>query len=125
MTTLTLKTDKRHKAAQLALADILGVAYEDLPFVFKCPHKRALKVGIDKDLRERFPKAPESALSLWMAKWTGSTSYLERLSTGTNRHDLDGKECGVIEDSQRSHAIGWLRKRAERKAKEGKQKKAA
>ena len=79
------------------LSVILSCPIDQLPSVFlatKFP--RPLKLGIDKDLIARFPKADTVELRCWLRWWTQSSHYVRRLSAGNNRHDLDGADVERI-----------------------------
>jgi sRNA-binding protein len=81
------------------LPTILGSS--QVPFVFMATsHPRPLKVGIYEDLLERFPQADRERLARWMKWWTRNPHYLQRLSLGKHRHNLDGEDAAPIEPRQ-------------------------
>lgn len=102
--------------------DLMGVLKvsdpERLPPVFLTPKRpTALKVGIHKDILERYPDADPEALSAWLALWTGSHWYLKRFEYGKNRHDIDGVDAGEISSTDKKHAAGVMRRRRNRRKK--------
>jgi sRNA-binding protein len=90
------------------LIQILGVSFRTLPYVFRAPHPKVLKVGIDQDLILAFPKASPDAIRGWLARWTTTYAYLRRTARGKNRHDLNGQHVGYISWKSRKHAMREL-----------------
>ena len=107
---------KYHASGLQELAGILGVVITELPKIFQSHGKRVFKIGVHADLLERYPNADPDQLSIWFARWTGSTPYLYRIVNGEHRHDLDGNDVAMITDEDRKHSQARLDKRARRKA---------
>ena len=76
----------------------------DLPRVFLATRPKALKLGIYHDVRFHFPGLNKKRLRAWFKAWCGDRAYLERIASGTNRHDLDGEDCGLISEEHRADA---------------------
>jgi hypothetical protein len=94
------------------LSTILSCPLDQLPCVFlatKFP--RPLKLGIDKDLIVRFPKADTVELRRWLRWWTQSHHYVRRLCAGNNRHDLDGADVERIAAGHAARARRQLKPR--------------
>ena len=104
-----------HQQLLIDLAEILNVRIADLPKVFQSKVKRVLKIGIFNDLAEAYPDANKEDLALWFVKWTRTGGYLRQIIKGTNRHDLNGIDCGLIEQKSRDYAQGILKSREKRK----------
>ena len=90
------------------LAQILGVS--EVPKVFRCKQVKILKIGIDVDLRERFPGADPERLAAWLQRYTTSEFYLKRTinKRAHNRHDLDGADVEPIQHGARYRAFRML-----------------
>jgi ProQ/FINO family len=96
----------RHRQLMLdMLPATLGCAPDDVPVVFLNLHwPRTLKIGIDADLRARFPQADTAKMRCWLKFWTRAPAYLKRLATGAHRHDIDGNDAGLIDAKHARHA---------------------
>ena len=93
------------------LATILGTAI--LPKVFRAPHPKALKIGIDRDLLERYPHVDTVELRRWLRWWCSNQFYVAKLATGRHRHDLDGGDIADIDPKVAKRALRMVtRKRA-------------
>lgn len=81
---------------------------------------KPIKLRIQKDIQERSPGGfTRAALSAFLHRHTGSTSYLLAIAKGGPRFDLDGKADGDISDEHRTVAAEELaRRRANRAARE-------
>lgn len=98
------------KAILDELAGILGVPAANVPRVFTAPKVKILKIGIDVDLRERFPGADPERLASWLQRYTTSEFYLKRTINkhAHNRHDLDGADVEPIQQGARYRAFRML-----------------
>jgi sRNA-binding protein len=109
-----------HASALRELADILAIDLNDIPLVFHPAQPKALKIGVDGDITNRFPSVDAAKLGGWLRRWCGSSQYLTQLRDGLGRYDLDGHDAGEIPASQREHAAGRLARRIKRsRAKKG------
>ena len=88
------------------------------PALFAGPAK-PIKLRIQKDIQEREPGAfTRSALSGFLHRHTGSTSYLLAVAKGGPRFDLDGKPDGDVTEEHRKVASDELaRRRANQSAR--------
>ncbi|GAD90341.1 protein ProQ homolog [Vibrio halioticoli NBRC 102217] len=105
---------------------------------------KPLKIGIFQDLAERLSedaKVSKTQLRAALRQYTSSWRYLHGVKTGAVRVDLDGNDCGVLEQEHVDHAqqalaeskarVAARRKeqadkaREEQKAKRAQAKKAA
>lgn len=68
---------------------------------------KPLKIGIFQDLAERLsddPKVSKTQLRTALRQYTSSWRYLHGVKAGVSRVDLDGNECGVLEQEHVEHA---------------------
>lgn len=68
---------------------------------------KPLKIGIFQDLAERLnedEKVSKTQLRTALRQYTSSWRYLHGVKAGVNRVDLDGNECGVLEQEHVEHA---------------------
>jgi ProP effector len=68
---------------------------------------KPLKIGIFQDLAERLsddPKVSKTQLRTALRQYTSSWRYLHGVKAGANRVDLDGNDCGVLEQEHVDHA---------------------
>ncbi|MGF1758717.1 RNA chaperone ProQ [Photobacterium sagamiensis] len=68
---------------------------------------KPLKIGIFQDLAARLdedPKISKTQLRTALRQYTSSWRYLHGVKAGVNRVDLDGNECGVLEQEHVDHA---------------------
>jgi hypothetical protein len=73
---------------------------------------KPVKLRIQADIQERVPGVfTKAALSAFLRRHTGSTSYLIALSTATQRFDLDGNPAGELSDEHRQAALQELARR--------------
>jgi ProP effector len=78
---------------------------------------KPLKIGIFQDLAERLSedeKVSKTQLRAALRQYTSSWRYLHGVKAGAIRVDLDGNDCGVLEEEHVEHAKKAL---AESKAK--------
>jgi sRNA-binding protein len=79
-----------------------------------------LKVGIHKDLAEKYPDVPKKTIRHFVNGYVYHPAYL-RLSAvaQTSRIDLDGRISGVVTEDQAQHSLALMEKHAaERKARQ-------
>lgn len=75
---------------------------------------KPLKLRIQADIQERAPGVfTKQALSAFLRRHTGSTSYLMALSKARERFDLDGVPAGELAAEHRDAAIAELARRRE------------
>ena len=75
---------------------------------------KPLKPRIQADIQERAPGVfTKQALSAFLRRYTGSTSYLIALSKAKDRFDLDGAPAGELAAEHREAAIAELARRRE------------
>lgn len=73
---------------------------------------KAIKLRIQADIQERAPGVfSKKALSIFLHRHTGSTSYLVALSKAKTRFDLDGQPAGELSDEHRQLATEELKRR--------------
>lgn len=68
---------------------------------------KPLKIGIFQDLAERLnedPKVSKTQLRAALRQYTSSWRYLHGVKPGAVRVDLDGNDCGVLEEEHVEHA---------------------
>lgn len=84
---------------------------------------RPLKIGIFQDLAERLaddPKVSKTQLRAALRQYTSSWRYLYGVKAGAVRIDLDGNDCGELEQEHIDHAQTAL---AESKARAAERRK--
>ncbi len=100
---------------------------------------KPLKIGIFQDLAERLSedeKVSKTQLRAALRQYTSSWRYLHGVKLNAVRVDLDGNDCGVLEEEHVEHAKTALaeskarvqarrKEKAEKAREEGKAKKAA
>jgi ProP effector len=81
---------------------------------------KPLKLRIQADIQERAPGVfTKQALSAFLRRYTGGTSYLVALTKAPHRFDLDGNPAGEISEEHRKVAADELaRRRASRQARD-------
>ncbi len=98
--------------------EIIAYVAECFPKCFSLEGEaKPLKIGIFQDLAERLsddPKVSKTQLRQALRQYTSSWRYLHSIKPGVARIDLDGNECGVLEDEHVEHAKNAL---AESKAR--------
>jgi len=73
---------------------------------------KPLKLRIQADIQERAPgELSKQALSAFLRRHTGATSYLIAVSKATHRFDLDGQPAGELSDEHRQVAADELKRR--------------
>lgn len=73
---------------------------------------KPLKLRIQADIQERAPgEFSKQALSAFLRRHTGATSYLIAVSKATHRFDLDGQPAGELSDEHRQVAADELKRR--------------
>lgn len=80
---------------------------------------KPLKIGIFQDLAERLdedPKVSKTQLRAALRQYTSSWRYLYGVKPGATRVDLDGNECGELEQEHIDHAQKALAESKERAA---------
>lgn len=102
-----------------AAADCAALLKQTFPALFAGGAK-PLKLRIQADIQERAPgQFTKQALSAFLRRYTGGTSYLVALTKSPHRFDLDGNPAGEISEEHRKAASDELaRRRANRQARE-------
>ncbi|MFN3618092.1 MAG: ProQ/FINO family protein [Aquabacterium sp.] len=73
---------------------------------------KPLKLRIHADIQARAPgEFSKQALSAFLRRHTGATSYLIAVSKATHRFDLDGQPAGELSDEHRQMAADELKRR--------------
>lgn len=99
------------------LSTILKVDLESVPQIFNRRKPKIIKVGCFHDVLDRYPEADHEKLREWFNGWCSTEQYLLRMLSGTNRHDLDGNDCGIIDNGSKINARSKLEKRLAKKAR--------
>ena len=88
--------------------EIITFLAEQFPLCFTTEGKTfPLKIGIFKDLVERIRQLDpltKTKLRTALRLYTSSWRYLYEIKVGTERIDLDGKTCGILEQQHVDHA---------------------
>ncbi|WP_299003096.1 RNA chaperone ProQ [uncultured Shewanella sp.] len=99
---------------------ILAYLYETFPLCFIAEGEtKPLKIGLFQDLAERLSddsKVSKTQLRIALRRYTSSWRYLKCIKPGVQRVDLEGKECGELEQEHIEHAQTTL-KASQEKAK--------
>lgn len=107
---------------------ILAYLYETFPLCFIAEGEtKPLKIGLFQDLAERLAddsKVSKTQLRVALRRYTSSWRYLKGVKAGAQRVDLDGNECGELEQEHIDHAQATL-KESQEKAKAKRVAKAA
>lgn len=79
-----------------------------------------LKVGIHKDLVEKYPEVPKKTIRNFVNGYVYHPAYLRLTAVAqTSRIDLDGQISGVVTEEQAQHSLELMEKHAaERKARQ-------
>ncbi|KDM91257.1 RNA chaperone ProQ [Photobacterium galatheae] len=88
--------------------EVIAYIAEQFPKCFTVEGEaKPLKIGIFQDLAERLsddPKVSKTQLRAALRQYTSSWRYLHGVKAGASRIDLDGNECGVLEQEHVEHA---------------------
>ncbi|WP_144207176.1 RNA chaperone ProQ [Shewanella donghaensis] len=107
---------------------VLAYLYETFPLCFIAEGEtKPLKIGLFQDLAERLAedsKVSKTQLRVALRRYTSSWRYLKGVKTGVQRIDLDGQDCGELEQEHIDHAQLTL-KEGQEKAKAKRQALAA
>ena len=107
---------------------ILAYLYETFPLCFIAEGEtKPLKIGLFQDLADRLAddsKVSKTQLRIALRRYTSSWRYLKGVKAGAQRVDLDGNECGELEQEHIDHAQATL-KDSQEKAKAKRVAKAA
>lgn len=99
---------------------ILAFLYETFPACFIAEgDTKPLKIGLFQDLAERLAddsRVSKTQLRVALRRYTSSWRYLKGVKVGVQRVDLDGNECGALEQEHIDHAQATL-KESQDKAK--------
>lgn len=99
------------RAADLSPAQCAAQLAERFPALFG-RHPKPLKLRIQADIQQRAPGVfSKRALSIFLHRHTGSTSYLIALSKAKERFDLDGQPAGELSEEHRQAANEELARR--------------
>ena len=106
---------------------ILAYLYETFPACFIAEgDTKPLKIGLFQDLAERLAddsKVSKTQLRVALRRYTSSWRYLKGVKAGVQRVDLDGNDCGELEQEHIDHAQSTL-KESQDKAKAKRQAQA-
>ena len=105
-------------AGEPSVADTKARLAELFPALFRGEPK-PLKLRIQADIQERAPGVfTKQALSAFLRRHTGTTSYLIAASKAKQRFDLDGNPAGEFSEEHRQVALDELaRRRSNQQAK--------
>ncbi|MEZ9538013.1 RNA chaperone ProQ [Shewanella sp. 10N.286.51.B8] len=107
---------------------VLAYLYETFPLCFIAEGEtKPLKIGLFQDLAARLAddsKVSKTQLRVALRRYTSSWRYLKGVKTGVQRIDLDGQDCGELEQEHIDHAQQTL-KEGQEKAKAKRQAVAA
>ena len=99
---------------------ILAFLYETFPACFIAEGEtKPLKIGLFQDLAERLAddsRVSKTQLRVALRRYTSSWRYLKGVKAGVQRVDLDGNDCGELEQEHVDHAQATL-KESQEKAK--------
>jgi ProP effector len=99
---------------------ILAYLYETFPLCFIAEGEtKPLKIGLFQDLAEKLAddsKVSKTQLRVALRRYTSSWRYLKGVKPGAQRVDLDGVDCGELEQEHIDHALATL-KESQDKAK--------
>lgn len=99
---------------------ILAYLYETFPLCFIAKGEtKPLKIGLFQDLAERLSddsKVSKTQLRIALRRYTSSWRYLKSIKAGVQRVDLDGQDCGELQQEHIEHAQATL-KASQEKAK--------
>lgn len=99
---------------------ILAYLYETFPLCFIAEGEtKPLKIGLFQDLAEKLAddsKVSKTQLRVALRRYTSSWRYLKGVKPGAQRVDLDGVDCGELEQEHIDHAQAML-KESQDKAK--------
>jgi ProP effector len=117
------------KPADLSLPECTQALKSRFPALFAGAPK-PLKLRIQADIQARAPGVfSRKSLSIFLHRYTGSTSYLQAITRSPTRFDLDGQAAGEITDEHRQVAAEELKRRRavqdERRAQEAQAEAAA
>ncbi|MBH2016827.1 MAG: ProQ/FinO family protein [Burkholderiales bacterium] len=105
------RTEPSTAATAARLAELFPALFTGAP--------KPLKLRIQADIQERAPgEFSKTALSAFLRRLTGATSYLVAVSRGKQRFDLDGQPAGELSEEHRQVATDELtRRRANQQAR--------
>jgi ProP effector len=106
---------RRRRAAINALWARLAEEYPTAIALRNHAPLHPLKIGIDRDIRERCPDVSLRTRNEFLHRYVGQPSYLRLLKPDAVRVDLDGNQAGTITEDQAQNAVERLAQLAERK----------
>ena len=87
---------------------VLAYLYETFPLCFIAEGEtKPLKIGLFQDLAERLAddsKISKTQLRVALRRYTSSWRYLKSIQPGVQRIDLDGNDCGELQQEHIDHA---------------------
>lgn len=99
-------------ASEMSPAACAAKLKELFPALFVGGGVKPLKLRVQADIQERAPGVfTKSALSAFLRRHTGSTSYLMAITKARSRFDLDGQPAGDLSDEHRAAAVEELNRR--------------
>ena len=118
-------TSPAEPARELSPVECAEQLKQRFPALFTGPAK-PLKLRIQADIQQRAPGVfTKKALSAFLRRHTGSTSYLVAMTRAPHRFDLDGQPAGEITEEHRQVAAEELsRRRALRQEREQQEEQA-
>ncbi|GAA5217822.1 RNA chaperone ProQ [Corallincola platygyrae] len=111
-----------------AIENTLKLLTETFPACFSASGEaKPLKIGIFKDLAERFAEnedVSKTQLRVALRRYTSGWRYLESVKAGVERVDLDGAPAGTVSEEHADHAAQQVAESKQRAAERKKQRMA-
>ncbi len=74
------------------------------PLVFNAKKPLPLALGVAKEIAKNCPELAGPILRLALAIWTKKEIYLQAVSAGGNRYDLNGSVSGAVQESEKEYS---------------------
>jgi ProP effector len=121
-TPVTVTPQEARRRRRAAINELWARLSEEYPAAI-APRNHAplhpLKIGIDRDIRERCPDVSLRTRDGFLRGYVGHPGYLRLLKPDAVRVDLDGNPAGIITEDQAQNADERLAQLAERKKRQG------
>jgi ProP effector len=115
---VTVTPQEARRRRRAAINELWSRLAEEYPAAI-APRNHAplhpLKIGIDRDIRERYPDVSLRTREGFLRGYVGHPGYLRLLKPDAVRVDLDGNPAGIISEDQAQNADERLAQLAERK----------
>jgi len=90
----------RLRAEAAAIRAELHEVFPDVITALGYSPRVLFKIGIDQDIRALLPERRPAAVSRFLWSYTSEPAYRRLLQIGAARFDLDGKQCGVVGETE-------------------------